>query len=137
MEFTEAELEAYIEETLDPTRAAQLEQAVREDEAILQKLSYLNSRRDAGIHTLGEIWRRNQIGVPSGRQISNFIMGLTSEEETEYIRFRLEVLKCPFTIACWKDLSEKQLIDAESQIESRRKKYFNSSAGLLKPKDEE
>ena len=133
MDFTEAELEAYIEESLDPNRAAQLEQAIREDEAILQRLSYLNSRRDAGIHTLGEIWRRNQVGVPSDQLIGKFIMGLTDADETNYIKFRLEILKCPFTIACWKDLSEKQLLEAEGQIETRRKKYFDSQRRLASP----
>ena len=136
MEFTEAELEAYLEESLDPNRAAELEQALREDEALVQKLSYLNCRRDAGIHTLGEIWRRNQLSVPSGKKIREFIMGLTTPEETEYIKFRLEILRCPFTIACWKDLSEQQLLDAENDIKSRRKKYFDSSAGMLRPRDE-
>jgi macrodomain Ter protein organizer (MatP/YcbG family) len=136
MDFTEAELEAYIEESLDPVRAAQLEQAMREDETLVQKLSFINSRRDAGIHTLGEIWRRNQIGVPSGKRIRDFIMGIATDDEAEYIRFRLEVLKCPFTIACWKDLKEKLDDKSEQVIESRRRKYFNSSAGLLRNKEE-
>jgi len=135
MDFTEAELEAYLEESLGPLRAADLEKSLREDPGLIEKLSHINARRDAGIHTIGEIWRRNQVGVPSDQQISSFLMGVASDDEADYIRFRLEVLKCPFTIACWKDLKSKQ--NSNEDGSTRRKKYFNSSAGLLrKPEDE-
>ncbi|MEM7456173.1 MAG: hypothetical protein AAF456_17640 [Planctomycetota bacterium] len=130
-EFTDAELEAYLDEALDPVRAADLEAAAKEDSELLGRLSHINGRRDAGIHTLGEIWRRNQLGVPSVEQMSNFLLGISSLEEADYIRFRLEQLKCPFTIAMFKDLQHQQ--EGESNTtETRRRKYFNSSAGLLR-----
>ena len=135
-EFSDAELEAYLDEGLDSKRAAHLEQAVREDQELLARLSHINGRRDAGIHTLGEIWRRNQIGVPSVEQMSNYLLGVLSSEEADYIQFRLETLKCPYTVALYKDLKEQADASSEEGVEVRRRKYFNSSAGLLrKPKD--
>lgn len=131
-EFTDAELEAYLDEALDPNRAADLELSVSEDKSLLRRLSHINGRRDAGIHTLGEIWRRNQIGVPTIEQMSNHLLGVLPREESDYIMFRLDVLRCPYTIAMYKDLSGKK--DGGGS-ESRRKKYFNSSAGLLRKKD--
>jgi len=133
-EFTDAELEAYLDEALDPKRAADLEHLVTEDRELLERLSHINGRRDAGIHTLGEIWRRNQIGVPTIEQMSNHLLGVLSREESDYIMFRLDILKCPFTIAMYKDLSAQRDGDTR-QSETRRKKYFNSSAGLLRKKD--
>ena len=135
-EFSDSELEAYLDEGLDPTRAAQLEQAVREDQELLRRLSHINGRRDAGIHTLGEIWRRNQIGVPTVEQMSNYLLGVLSAEEADYITFRLETLKCPYTVAVFTDLKEQAAGDGEAGGEVRRRQYFNSSAGLLRKPNE-
>ena len=63
--FTDAELEAYLDETLDSDRAAEVEQGLKNNQSLLERLAQINGRRDAGVHTLGEIWRRNQIGVPN------------------------------------------------------------------------
>ncbi len=135
-EFTDAELEAYLDEALDSVRSAELESAAKEDKQLLGRLSHINGRRDAGIHTLGEIWRRNQVGVPTVEQMSNFLLGICSDEEYDYIRYRMEMLKCPFTLAMHKDLESQQYSEGETS-ETRRKKYFNSSAGLLKKDDDE
>jgi hypothetical protein len=131
--FTDAELEAYLDEGLDPNRAAELERCISKDKKLLARLSRINGRRDAGIHTLGEIWRRNQIGVPSVEKISNHLLGVLSKEESDYIMFRIDVLRCPYTIAMYRDLSAKKDGDLD-RSEKRRTKFFNSSAGLLRRK---
>ena len=135
-EFTDAELEAYLDEALDPNRAAQLEITVRKNKDLLHRLSHINGRRDAGIHTLGEIWRRNQIGVPSTEQMSNYLLGVLDPEEADYIDFRIDILKCPYTVAMIKDLQERTKGDADT-FKDRRSKYFKSSAGLLRRSDED
>ncbi len=135
-EFSDAELEAFLEEALDPKRAAEIEQAIRNDKKLLTKLSRINSRRDAGVHTLGEIWRRYQLGVPTSEELGQYVLGILSPEHMDYIRFRLDVLKCPYTIAGLKDIEEKQE-SSTTQIETRRRKYYNSSAGLLKRDDDQ
>ena len=132
--ISQADLEAYLDEALPPDEMAAIEDAMRNDPELGRKLVAIHGRRDAGVHTLGEIWRRNQIGVPTTEQISNHLLGVLSREESDYIMFRLDVLKCPYTIAMYKDLSAQRDGDTQ-QSESRRKKYFNSSAGLLRKKD--
>lgn len=134
-EFTDAELEAFLDEALDPRRAAQIEQAMRGDADLIKRLSYINGRRDAGMHTLGEIWRRNQLGVPSIEELGKYLLGILPEEHAEYIRFRIEQLKCPYTIASLKDLQQQS--EPNTQAETRRQKYYNSSAGLLKRDEDE
>lgn len=133
--FTDAELEAYLDEALDAVRSAELEQQVSEDKELLARLSRINGRRDAGIHTLGEIWRRNQIGVPTVEHMNNHLDGNLTAEESDYVKFRMDVLKCPFTIAMYKDLSAEK--DGSTATETRRRKYFDSSAGLLRKHDDE
>ena len=136
IEFTDAELEAYLDESLDSVRAAEVEQQLREDKQLLGRLSRINGRRDAGIHTLGEIWRRNQIGVPSVDIMRNFLLGVLSPEESSYIEFRINELKCPFTIAMQRDLQVQQTESAEHS-KSRRDKFYKTSAGLLRKSDRE
>ena len=131
-DFTDAELEAYLDEALDPDRAAELEQAAREIPELVQRLSHINRRRDAGIHTLGEIWRRYQIGVPSRDDVSQFLLNVLPAEHHQYIEYRLDILRCPYTIAILKDLQSK--VQGESPTAAtRREKFYKSSAGLLKP----
>jgi REP element-mobilizing transposase RayT len=135
-EFTDAELEAYLDESLDSTRAAEVEQSLRDDQELLQRLSRINGRRDAGIHTLGEIWRRHQVAVPTVETMQNHLMGVLTTEESDYIEFRMNELKCPFTIAMQKDLQAQQSENAELS-KTRREKFYKTSAGLLKKNEPE
>ena len=133
-EFSDAELDCYIEETLDAGRASELELQLRTDESLLQRLADINSRRGSGRHTLGGIWRQNQIGVPSPDEMGSFLLGVLDDQHADYIQFRLDVLKCPFTIALKTDL-ENQQTESEDTSVKRRAKIYESSVGLLKPKD--
>ena len=135
-EFTNAELEAYLDESLESGRAAEIEAQLRDDEELLRRLSEINGRREAGMHTLGEVWRRNQLGVPTVEQMGNFLLGVLPGGDTDYIQFRIDALKCPFTIALKSDLESRNL-ESQEQSTARRSKIYNSSAGLLKGSDHE
>jgi len=134
-DFTDAELEAFLDESLDPLRAQDIEAALTEDGELLDRLSRINGRRDAGMHTLGEIWRRNQIGVPTPDHLGKYLLGILTDEEADYIRFRTDTLRCPYTIASLRDL-ELQQAESQDKTDTRRRKYYNSGAGLIK-RDEE
>jgi hypothetical protein len=135
LKFTQTELEAYLDETLDVERMVQIERALREEPRLLEHLARINARRDSGTHSLAEIWRRHQIGVPTRDELGCFLLGVLPKEQADYIRFRLETLKCRFTIANLNDLSVQQQQQAEHQQTSRRGKYFQSSVGYLKDRD--
>ena len=130
-EISPAELEGYLDEALDASRMSQIEQLLRQRPDLLQRLAAINARRDCGVHTLAEIWRRHQIGVPTREELSDYLRGALPTEQAAYIRFRVEVLKCRFTIANLRDL-QSQLSDSEPQVAARRRKYFQSSVGHLK-----
>ena len=133
-EFTNAELEAYLDESLASEKAGELERRLRDDEDLLRRLSEINGRREAGMHTLGEVWRRNQLGVPTAEQMGKFLLGVLPDGESDYIRFRIEELECPFTTALRDDL-QSQNKGADEQSTARRSKIYKSSAGLLKKSD--
>ncbi|MBX3416391.1 MAG: hypothetical protein KF851_02215 [Pirellulaceae bacterium] len=130
--FTESDLEAYIDESLDPARANELEAQLKIDRELLQRLAQINQRRDAGVHTLSEIWRQNQIGVPTRDQMVGFVQGTIAEDLADYIHFRLEVLRCRFTNALHEDVESQLQSDGRQAAKQRQKKYIDSSAGLLR-----
>lgn len=132
--FSDAELEAYLDEALDPQRVVELETKLVKDKALIDRLSQINGRRNAGVHTLAEIWRRNQIGVPTKEEMSRFLLQTLSDEQSEYIQFRIDILRCPFTVALYNDLKQ-QAEESEDQKVNRRRKFYESSAGLLRNKN--
>jgi hypothetical protein len=130
-EFTTSELEAYLDEGLDIERMAHIEQSLRERPELLERLAQINGRRDSGMHSLGEIWRRQQIGLPTREELGSYLLGVLPDEHASYIRFRVEILKCRYTIANLSDLQAQQR-EGDSQVAARRRKYFQSSVGHLK-----
>ncbi len=130
-EFTQPELEAYLDESLDVERMSQIEQALRRQPELLERLAQINGRRDSGLHSLGEIWRRHQIGLPDREELGSYLLGVLPDEHASYIRFRVETLKCRYTIANLADLQAQQR-EGETQVSARRRKYFQSSVGHLK-----
>jgi len=72
-------LEAYLDEALPADQMARVERALRNDEELLAKLKAIYSRRDSGVHTLGEIWRRHRLSCPSRQRLGNYLLGALSE----------------------------------------------------------
>jgi hypothetical protein len=130
-EFTQVELEAYLDESLDAARMSEIENQLRQRPALLERLAAVIARRDSGVHSLAEIWRRHQIGVPTREELGSYLLGVLPEEQAAYIRFRVEVLGCRYTIANLDDLRSRQS-QAREEVDSRRRRYFQSSVGRLK-----
>ena len=53
--LTDSELEAYLDEALTPPEMAAIEAEVGNSPKLLKQLAKIHSRRDAGVHSLGEI----------------------------------------------------------------------------------
>ncbi len=129
----QSDLDAYLDEALPADEMARIEGVLRDDPAQVEQLAAINARRDAGIHTLGEIWRRNRLSCPTREQLGSYLMGVLPDDEAEHIRFHLEVTACRFCQANAADLQHAE-DETPCQVQSRRKKYFQSSAGYLKKK---
>jgi len=131
--FSDRELEAYLDEGLDADQARRIEEAMRTDATVVARMSQINRMRDSGVHTLGEIWRQHQVGVPDRSVIGQYLLGVLPKPHADYIDFRLNILKCPYTMALVTDLRNQQAESAE-KTQRRRGKYYESSAGLLRNK---
>ncbi len=135
MTFSPAELEGYLDEALPVEQMAAIEEAARRDPQLVAALAAVHARRDAGVHSLGEIWRRNRLSCPTRQQLGSFLLEILPDEQADYIRFHLDTIGCRYCQANLADLQTQQAAadrQAEGERTRRRRKYFQSSAGLLK-----
>lgn len=126
-----SDLEAYLDESLPPPDMARIEQTLRDDPALVRQLAAIHARRDAGVHTLGEIWRRHRITCPTREQLGASLLGAMSEEMADYVTFHVQVVGCRYCLASLADLKRQQA-EAPEVAQSRRRKFFQSSAGYLR-----
>jgi hypothetical protein len=128
--FNETELEAYLDEALPAEAMAAIENALRQTPELTRRLAAINARRDGGIHSLGEIWRRHRLSCPTRAELGSYLLGVLPDDQARYIAFHLEEVGCRFCQANRSDLEERQT-GAEAS-HKRRRKYFESSAGYLR-----
>lgn len=133
-EFTEAELESYLDEALSPAETSEFEELLRQRPELTEQLKAIHGRRDAGIHSLGEIWRRHRISCPDRELLGSYLLDVLDSDERDHIRFHLEIIGCRLCNANLQDLQERQQ-EAERATHDRRRRYFQSSAGYLQGDD--
>lgn len=126
----QSDLEAYLDEALPAAEMARLEQALRADRRLLEQLAELVARRDAGVHSLGAIWRRNRLSCLTREQLGDYLLGAAEPAESDYIRFHLDVIGCRYCQANLADLQSRRGETHEG--EQRRRRFFQSSAGYLR-----
>ncbi len=129
--ITDQILQAYMDEALTAEQMTKIEKLLREDPTMAAKLARLVGERDAGIHTVGEIWRRHRLSCPTRQQLGSYLLGAMMQEECDYIKFHLETVGCRYCQSNLEDLKRAQQ-ETQSQTTIRRRKYFQSSAGYLR-----
>ena len=131
--FTETELEAYLDESLAAEEMAQIETALRSQDPLAKRLATIIGRRDAGIHSLGDIWRRHRSSCPTREQLGSLLLGVLSEEHADYIGFHIDQIGCRLCRANLEDLKSRKA-EASDAVATRRQRFFQSSAGYLQAK---
>ena len=129
--YSQAELEAFLEGSLSPEETAAIEKQMRDDQEMLSQLAAINGRKDAGLHSLGAIWRRHRVGCPSREQLGSFLLGTLDDVQTDYVKFHIEIVGCSFCQANLDDMKRRHEEATETRA-SRQRKYFDSSAGYVK-----
>ena len=128
--FTTAELEAYLDEALPIEAMAAVERELRAQPALAARLATLNARRDAGLHTLGGIWRRWRLTCPGRQELGSYLLGVLPAETSSYVSFHVKELGCRICKANLDDLTRQQR-ESTNEATTRRRRYFQSSAGRL------
>ena len=129
-EISENDLAGFLDEALSSDDMARIEEALRRDRALHDRLMMTHSRRDSGVHTLGEIWRRHRLTCPSREQLGSFLLGVMPTAQAAYVTFHLESIGCRY---CQSNLSDLQQQPSDTST-ARRRRYFQSSAGHLRRK---
>jgi hypothetical protein len=131
--ITREQLAGYLDDALSEKETAQVEQSLRGSEPLRGQLRQLMQERDRGEHSLGAIWRRRRLSCPSREQLGSFLLGALDSEWRTYIDFHLHTVGCSFCLANLADLQSLQKEPA-AKTRARRKRFFDSSAGLLHTK---
>jgi hypothetical protein len=132
--FTQADLEGYLDEALAPDEMAELEEQLRHDPDLVKQLAAINSRRDAGVHTLGEIWRRHRISCPNREDLGSYLLGILEPDYGAFVKFHIETVRCRLCTANLIDMRLQQEETAPTAA-TRRHRFFQSSAGYLRKKN--
>ena len=133
-DFTDAELAAFLDEALPPSRCSQLEHLLRTDSALRDRLVEVRGRESAGLHAIGAIWRRARLSCPERSELGQFILGTLEPEAADYIRFHLDEIGCRY---CQANLADLEAASKQSdQGAQRRRRYFQTSAGYLNKPDQ-
>ncbi len=134
--FSDQQLQAYLDEALPTAEMSTVEQRLRDDGELRERLLELAGQREAGVHGLGEIWRRHRLSCPPRTQLGGFLLGTLEAEQQAYVQFHLQHIGCRLCAANLEDLQQQQDQQQQDQqqqdTESRRRRFFQTSAGLLR-----
>ncbi|MGL4553211.1 MAG: hypothetical protein ACRC33_18760 [Gemmataceae bacterium] len=129
-DISREKLHAYLDDALCEADNARVEQGLRDSEPLRRALRSVMAERDRGEHSLGAIWRRERVTCPDRDKLGSFLLGVLDDDEQDYLGFHLDVVGCPFCQANRADLQHQAEAAAPA---ARRRRIFESSAGLLRP----
>src|SRR5512145_3293490 len=127
-EFTREQLASYLDDALDDSETARVEQALRKSDPLRRTLQMLMQERDRGEHSLGAIWRRSRLTCPTRQELGSFLLGALDSDRQEYVDFHLHTIGCSYCLANLGDLHARQK-EPPARAQARRKRFYESSAG--------
>jgi hypothetical protein len=130
--ITREQLHSYLDDALSDAETARVEQALRQSEALQRLLRAIIQERDRGEHSIGAIWHRQRLSCPTREQLGSYLLQALDGGWQDYIDFHLKTVGCAFCLANLKDLQSLQK-EAKPKTRERRRRFFESSAGYLKP----
>jgi hypothetical protein len=131
--ITDPVLLAYLEESLASEVMAKIEEALRNDAALRERLANLIAKRESGVHSVGDIWRRNRLSCPTREELGSYLLGAMMDDAADYIRFHLERIGCRYCLANLEDLKNSQeATQPVASVRERRNRLFQSSVGRIR-----
>jgi hypothetical protein len=125
-------LRGYLAETLPAEEMARVEKALRDSAELRAQLEDVRQNRgDAGLHSLGAIWRRGRLSCPSRQVWGSFLLEALDPALAEYLGFHLDVVACPFCQANLADLEGRGTPRVSPASTTRQHRIFQSSQHLL------
>ncbi len=130
--ISDEDLLAYREERLRVEELARVERALRESAELRERLARLVQEEDKGWYSVGAVWRAHRISCPDRDTLAAYCCAALPRDETDYIRFHIEVVGCRLCEAELKDIERRQRAQEEqARAQPRRKRFFESSLRYL------
>ncbi len=126
---SDQDLLAYLDESLPSESMARIESQLRSDAPLRRRVSELIARRDSGVHTVGEIWRRHRLSCPTREELGSYLLHAMMDDQADYVRFHVETIGCRYCQSNLEDLSASQTAPS---VTARRNRYFQSSVGRIR-----
>jgi len=133
MQWTDREVSAWLDELLPASRMAEFENQLRTDSSLQARVAIIIRHRDQGGNSIGEIWQRARLSCPTRTEMGGYLLGTLSQDASGYIEFHLNTVGCRVCHANLNDLQEQSTQSDQAPV--RRKRFFESSAGLLRGED--
>src|SRR5262245_54544535 len=119
-------LKAYLAEKLPPEGMSRVERALRDSAELRAMLEDVRmNRSEAGLHSLGAIWRRGRLTCPSRQQLGSFLLDALDPDYSRYVSFHLDVVECPYCQANLTDLRVRAE-QGGTMIQARHKRIYHS-----------
>ncbi|MEZ6045311.1 MAG: hypothetical protein R3C11_06955 [Planctomycetaceae bacterium] len=128
--YTDEELIAFLQEQLSNSRATEIEEELRQSSQLVERLQKLAEAAFQDHHSVGQIWRRDQLSCPNRSLLGAYLLGTLDSKQAKYIDFHLQVVGCRRCNANLDDL--KTAAENQQTTTQRRQKYFQTSIGYLK-----
>jgi hypothetical protein len=131
-QFIDADtLRAYLQDELPAGTLARVEKALRDSAELRAQLEDVRQNRsEAGLHSLGAIWRRSRLTCPSRQQLGSLLLDALDPDLAAYLHFHIEVVECPYCQANLADLKGKAEPTA-THVRTRQQRILQSSRHLL------
>lgn len=129
--FTDEDLLAYLEERLPVADSHRMEETLRNNEPVRQRLAHLIEQQDQGEHSVGEIWRRSRASCPARTVWAAWLAGRLGDAMAQYLKFHLEQIGCRH---CQANVDDLQSAESHEISEGRTRKFFETSIGRLVPR---
>ena len=106
-------IHAYIDGALSPEEADAFTSMAYGDSELRGKIRTVQTEFDYHNHTVGSLWRRNQLTCPSDQEIVDYQRGelaIINPKIVDYVQFHLNSIRCIYcisTAAEWKQSAAK------------------------------
>jgi len=131
LEIDDETLRSYLADAMPGGELARVEKALRDSAELRARLEDVRQdRSDANLHTLGAIWLRARLTCPTRQQLGSYLLEALDPGLSDYLKFHLDVVECPFCQANLADLKAKASQSA-SAVKSRHARILKSSRHLL------
>ena len=129
MSVTRGELLAYLDELLPAGRSSEIEAELRDSETLRGRAAELLAERDAGAHTLADIWRRRRLSCPGTDRLGEHLLGTLPPGWDRAVAIHLGEVGCRFCEAEVAALKAAKLESAADR-DGRTRRIFESTVGL-------